>query len=85
MVSNGALLRLVRENPTLTRPAYLQADLERIFEEELYADFAGLWLAIHASRLAPVSGKPVNCILGDLGARKHRKLANARLSIYATA
>ena len=63
IVSNGALLRLVRENPSLTRPAYLQADFDRIFQEELYADFAALWLAIHASRLAPVGGKAANCIL----------------------
>jgi len=43
----------LRENPSLTRPAYVEADLERIFEEGLYADFAALWLVMHVSRLAP--------------------------------
>jgi hypothetical protein len=60
-VANGTHLRLLRDNPSLTRPAYLEADLQRIFEEELYAEFATLWLTIHASRLRPTDGKL--CIL----------------------
>ena len=51
VVSNGLLLRLVRDNPSLTRPAFIEADLERIFSEDLYADFAALWLLLHKSRL----------------------------------
>lgn len=50
LVSNGLTLRLVRDNPSLTRPAYLEVDLERIFNESLYQDFAAFWLACHASR-----------------------------------
>jgi hypothetical protein len=53
VVSNGLKLRLLRDNPSLTRPAYIEADLERIFEEGLYPDFAALWLIAHASRMAP--------------------------------
>jgi hypothetical protein len=53
LTSNGLKLRLLRENPSLTRPAYIEADLERIFEEGLYPDFATLWLIAHASRTAP--------------------------------
>src|SRR5438067_2275256 len=51
LVSNGIKVRLVRDNPSLTRPAYVEADLERVFEERLYADFAAFWLMFHASRL----------------------------------
>jgi hypothetical protein len=54
-LANGPRLRLLRDNPSLTRPAYIEADLERIFEEGLYADFAALWLLAHSSRLAPGS------------------------------
>lgn len=63
LISNGVTLRLLRDNPSLTRPAYIEADLERIFEEQLYSDFAALWLALHASRLRPVDGNTSACIL----------------------
>lgn len=53
VVSNGLKVRLLRDNPSLTRPAYVEADLERVFEEGLYPDFAVLWLIAHASRIAP--------------------------------
>lgn len=50
LVSNGLALRILRDNPSLTRPAYIEADLARIFEEERYADFVALWLLAHGSR-----------------------------------
>lgn len=50
LVCNGLKLRLARDNASLTRPAWLEADLERIFTEERFADFSALWLTIHASR-----------------------------------
>lgn len=50
MVCNGRELRLARDNASLTRPAWVSADLERIFAEERFADFSVLWLLIHASR-----------------------------------
>jgi len=51
MVSNGLQLRVLRDNASLTRQAYLEFDLEAIFEGEAYADFALLWLTCHQSRL----------------------------------
>ncbi|MGB6114940.1 MAG: N-6 DNA methylase [Comamonas sp.] len=54
IVSNGLVLRLARDNSSLTRPAWIEADLERIFTEERYSDFSVLWLLIQASRF----GKP---------------------------
>ena len=50
LCSNGLRLRLVRDNASLTRPAYIEANLRTIFEEEAFADFAALWLLLHASR-----------------------------------
>lgn len=50
IASNGSVLRLARDNASLTRPAWIEADLARIFSEERYADFSLLWLLIHASR-----------------------------------
>ena len=52
------------DNPSLTRPAYIEVDLERIFTEELYSDFVACWLLIHSSRFAPKAGEPISsCIL----------------------
>jgi hypothetical protein len=50
LVSDGLTLRILRDNASLTRPAWLQADLGRIFIEERYADFAALWLLAHETR-----------------------------------
>ncbi|MGH6847628.1 MAG: hypothetical protein ACREC0_09360 [Methylocella sp.] len=47
---NGERLRLARDNASLTRPAYIEADFRQIFDAESFADFATLWLLIHASR-----------------------------------
>lgn len=51
---NGTTLRLVRDNVSLTRPAWIEVDLEGLFKGDHYADFAVLWLLIHESRF----GKP---------------------------
>ena len=58
MVSNGSKLRILRDNPSLTRPSYIEVDLDLVFGEQLYPDFSALWLAVHASRLKPIDGKP---------------------------
>ncbi|UTA47449.1 N-6 DNA methylase [Simiduia sp. 21SJ11W-1] len=63
IVSNGVQLRLLRDNPAMTRPAYVEVDLERLFEEDNYADFALFWLLAHASRFAPQDQNPEACWL----------------------
>jgi hypothetical protein len=50
IASNGTALRIARDNASLTRPAWIEADLERTFTEERYADFAALWLLAHETR-----------------------------------
>lgn len=65
LVSNGLKLRILRDNPSLTRPAYVEVDLETIFNEELYADFTAFWLLAHASRFgklnAEAQAEPSDC------------------------
>src|SRR5690606_9038458 len=63
IVSNGQVLRLLRDNPAMTRPAYLEVDFARLFEEDSFADFATLWLLLHASRLEPRGNLPEHCWL----------------------
>jgi hypothetical protein len=50
LATDGLSLRILRDNASLTRPAWIEADLARLFTEELYADFAALWLLIHETR-----------------------------------
>jgi len=51
LVSNGKELRLLRDSSKLIKLSYLEFNLERMFEDELFADFAILYRLIHASRL----------------------------------
>lgn len=65
VVTNGLQLRILRDNPSLTRPAYVEVDLETVFSEELYADFTAFWLLAHASRFGAAKGnkpgEPEDC------------------------
>ena len=53
IVSNGKLLRLLRDASSLTRQSFVEFDLDAIFTDQLYADFRILFLTVHASRFAP--------------------------------
>lgn len=61
IVCNGLTLRILRDNPSLTRPAYVEVDLEALFTEELYADFTAFWLLAHASRFGLADAEPADC------------------------
>ncbi|MFM0654445.1 Eco57I restriction-modification methylase domain-containing protein [Paraburkholderia sediminicola] len=58
VASNGLKLRVLRDNPSLTRPAYIEADLEAIFAEGLYPDFTALWLLAHGTRFGKAEAEP---------------------------
>ena len=60
---DGCTLRLMRDNVSLTRPAWIEANLEKIFTEGLFADFSVLWLVIHASRFGARDASPSDCPL----------------------
>ncbi len=57
LATDGLSLRIARDNASLTRPAWIEADLGRIFTEDLYPDFAALWLLAHESRFGR-AGEP---------------------------
>ena len=50
VLSNGRRLRLLRDNTSLTRMAYIEFDLEAMFDGQVFTDFAILWMACHQSR-----------------------------------
>ena len=60
---NGERLRLVRDNASLTRPAYVEANLRQLFEGEDFADFAALWLLVHATRFGAAGSPVADCAL----------------------
>jgi methylase of polypeptide subunit release factors len=49
--SNGLRLRILRDNQSLSRQAFIEFDLESMFEGEVFSDFALLWLLCHQSRV----------------------------------
>ncbi|MCC1492740.1 N-6 DNA methylase [Cognatishimia sp. F0-27] len=63
IVTNGTHLRLMRDNASLTRPAYIEADLAQIFSNEDIASFAVLWLLIHRSRFGNEGTPATDCPL----------------------
>lgn len=60
-VANGRRLRLLRDNASLTRPAFVEFDLEGMFDGQVYTDFVVLWLLAHESRAE--GDPPEKCVL----------------------
>ena len=50
-VSNGLKLRLLRDNRSLTRQAYVEFDLAAMLDGQAFSDFVVLWLLCHQSRV----------------------------------
>ncbi|WP_223880762.1 Eco57I restriction-modification methylase domain-containing protein [Roseococcus microcysteis] len=72
LASNGSVLRLMRDNASLTRPAFIEVNVAQIFETEDMASFAVLWLLMHRSRFGPAGAPPNDCALErwrDAGAK----------------
>lgn len=51
LVTNGSSLRLLRDGSRLVRLSFVEFDLERMMDEEVFADFAVLYRLLHASRM----------------------------------
>ncbi len=60
-VANGLQLRVLRDSARLTRQAYVEFDLEAMFDGQIYADFVLLWLVCHQSRVESI--RPETCWL----------------------
>ncbi|MCP4688018.1 MAG: N-6 DNA methylase, partial [Desulfobacterales bacterium] len=70
-VSNGLGLRILRDDMSLIRQAFVEFDLEAMMDGEVYSDFIILWLLCHQSRVE--AGRPEECPL-----EKWSRLAQAR-------
>jgi hypothetical protein len=80
VVSNGLRLRLLRDNASLTRQAFVEWDLESLFDGQVYPDFVVLWKTLHQSRLE--GERPADWWLerwaGEASARGVRALEDLR-------
>ena len=59
ILTNGLQLRILRDSVMLSRQAYLEFDLETMFDGDLFSDFRLLWLVCHESRFENLQ----NCLL----------------------
>jgi len=60
-VTNGLQMRVLRDNASLTRQAFVEFDLEAMMLGENYADYVLLWLLCHQSRVE--ADNPNDCWL----------------------
>ena len=63
LVTNGKLIRLLRDSTYLRRQCYLEFDLEAIFEQHLFEDFLLLFRLLHRSRLPSGAEDASQCLL----------------------
>jgi len=63
IVTNGQQLRLLRDSSRLIKLSYLEFDLERMMEEELFPDFALLYRLVHVSRMPLKHDAGAECII----------------------
>jgi hypothetical protein len=84
LVTNGRVMRLLRDSSRLVKLTYLEFDLDRIFTDGLFADFAVFYRLLHASRLPQTVDTASTCWLEryhqdslDSGARIRDGLSRA--------
>jgi len=61
IVTDGHRLRLMRNTSRLVKFSYLEIDLERIFTENLFSDFAIFYRLLHATRLPSTLEEAPEC------------------------
>ena len=84
LVTDGHYLRLLRDSSRLVKQSYLEFDLDRIFTDGLFADFAVLYRMLHATRLPLTNDDAAESLIEryhqdslDQGARIRAGLSNA--------
>ncbi len=63
MVTNGAKLRLLRDSARLSKPTYLEFDIQAMMEGNAYSEFVALYRLVHATRLPQIGIEPHECLL----------------------
>ena len=63
VVSNGARLRLLRDSARLSKPTYLEFDIQAMIEGNAYGEFVVLYRLLHATRFPGNGVEPHECLL----------------------
>lgn len=63
IVTNGEILRLLRDSTYIRRQAYVEFDFKQIFEEQRFKDFAVLYRLLHRTRLPRSESAARDCLL----------------------
>ena len=63
IVTNGLTLRLLRDSTYIRRQSYIEFDLQQIFEEQRFNDFAVLYRLLHRTRLPRIAADARDCLL----------------------
>ncbi len=63
LVTNGKVLRLLRDSTYIRRQCYVEFDLEAIFTQHLFQDFAVLFRLLHRTRLPWAGDDAHQCLL----------------------
>lgn len=83
LVFAGDRVRLMRDNASLTRPAWIEADLGAMFRDEMFADFTAFWLLAHATRFGAQDAAPSDCPLEQWREAGLKQGVEARKDLYA--
>ncbi len=83
LVFAGDRVRLMRDNASLTRPAWIEADLGAMFRDEMFADFTAFWLLAHATRFGAAGAPPSDCALEQWRESGMKQGVEARKDLYA--
>ena len=65
LVTNGKVIRLLRNSTYLRRLCYVEFDLDTLFDQELFQDFQLLFRLLHASRFPRPGQDPETCPLEE--------------------
>jgi len=83
LVFAGDRVRIMRDNASLTRPAWIEANLADMFREEMFADFTAFWLLAHATRFGAQDAAPSDCPLEQWREAGLKQGVEARKDLYA--
>lgn len=84
IVTNGKIIRLLRDSSRLVKLSYLEFDLDQILGDELYSEFALLYRLLHATRMPNSTDTAADSLIEkyhqdslESGARIRSGLSNA--------
>lgn len=83
LVFAGDRVRIMRDNASLTRPAWIEANLADMFRDEMFADFTAFWLLAHATRFGAQDAAPSDCPLEQWREAGLKQGVEARKDLYA--